>query len=272
MSTPARVGTFLKILRDLDIPITESTKVLDLGCGAGGMVQEARNKGLQFYGCGFALRDDDYAANQALIENGFLRTIKEEPYTLPFDDGFFDVVISDQVFEHVMDYPTTLRETQRVLKPGGKFLHVFPSRYSVLEPHLWVPFGGMMQSRPWLMLWALLGVRNRFQKDLSAAETVEANKAFLTTHTNYLPKRELRRLFGEYYTDVEFVEQLFLKQSRRGNQAYRLSKVLPFLPKIYSAARCRVMTGRRPAVATQRNETAETSTRRSDAFTSLAAH
>lgn len=272
MSTPARVSTFLKILGDLDIPISERTTILDLGCGAGGMVQEARSKGLQFYGCGFALRDDDYSANPEFVEKGFLRTIKENPYTLPFEDAFFDIVISDQVFEHVMDYPTTLQETQRVLKPGGTFLHVFPSRYSVVEPHLWVPFGALVQARWWLMFWALMGVRNRFQKGLSAAETCTANKTFLTNNTNYLPKRALRRQFGAYYTDIEFVEDLFLKHSKRGHQAYKLSKMLPFLPKVYSAARCRVITGRRAAASTQRSEAPDVNARRNDALTSLAAH
>ncbi len=43
---------------------------------------------------------------------------------LPFPDNSFDWVISDQVFEHIVGCPqTAMRETIRVLKPGGQLLH-----------------------------------------------------------------------------------------------------------------------------------------------------
>ena len=38
---------------------------------------------------------------------------------LPFPDGMFDVVISQEVLEHVRDPFRAMREMQRVLKPGG---------------------------------------------------------------------------------------------------------------------------------------------------------
>jgi len=38
---------------------------------------------------------------------------------LPFDDGAFDVVHANQVIEHVRRTDTFLRETRRVLAPGG---------------------------------------------------------------------------------------------------------------------------------------------------------
>ena len=42
---------------------------------------------------------------------------------LSFDDDSFDLVISEDVFEHVRDYRKGFREVWRVLKPGGH--HVF---------------------------------------------------------------------------------------------------------------------------------------------------
>jgi SAM-dependent methyltransferase len=44
--------------------------------------------------------------------------------SLPFDDAFFDFVVSDQVLEHVEGNPfTAVGETLRVLKPGGVVAH-----------------------------------------------------------------------------------------------------------------------------------------------------
>jgi SAM-dependent methyltransferase len=247
-SKAKRAEWFLQVLRDQGVTITATTKVLDLGCGAGKLVQAARENGYDFHGCGLGLRDAHTDADAGLVAAGILRDIDLNPYRLPFDDDTFDVVISDQVFEHVMDYPTTLREAQRVMKPGGAFLHVFPARYMPIEPHVHVPLGTLLRQRWWLRTWALVGIRNEFQATLSAREACEANFRYLTTHTNYLTKRQLRDQFGQYYTDVRFVEGAFLQNRPRGGALARLTKRLPLLPDVYSAVGNRVAFGRRAAV------------------------
>lgn len=45
---------------------------------------------------------------------------------LPFEDGSFDALISNQVFEHVFNPPEFLAELNRVLKPGGNLLLTVP--------------------------------------------------------------------------------------------------------------------------------------------------
>jgi SAM-dependent methyltransferase len=42
--------------------------------------------------------------------------------SLPFDDGAFDLVLSSQVIEHVLDAPAAMRELARVLRPGGTLI------------------------------------------------------------------------------------------------------------------------------------------------------
>lgn len=250
-SKAKRAEFFAQVLRTQGVPVGQHTRVLDLGCGAGKLVQAAREKGYDFYGCGLGLRDAHTNADQGLVEQGILRDIDLEPYHLPFDDCTFDAVISDQVLEHVMDYPSTLREVHRVMKPGGAFLHVFPPRYMPIEPHVHVPLGTMLRKRWWLKTWALVGVRNEFQTKMSADEAAEANHSYLNAHTNYLTKRQLREQFGRYYTDIRFVEDAFLRNSPRGKKIYGLTKVLPFLPKLYSAVGSRAAFGRRPVMAAQ---------------------
>ncbi len=46
---------------------------------------------------------------------------------LTFDDNAFDLVISEDVFEHIPDYRAAFAEVHRVLKPGG--CHVFTVPY-----------------------------------------------------------------------------------------------------------------------------------------------
>lgn len=70
---------------------------------------------------------------------------------LDFPNDTFDLVVSHEVFEHIADIPSTLRELQRVMKPQGKtyiYVHNFTSlsgghhiawKYPDTEPSLKVP-------------------------------------------------------------------------------------------------------------------------------------
>jgi SAM-dependent methyltransferase len=54
--------------------------------------------------------------------------ILEEPYTFPFEDEHFDVVISSQTFEHI-EFPwVTMQEINRVLKPNGMICIIAPAK------------------------------------------------------------------------------------------------------------------------------------------------
>ena len=45
---------------------------------------------------------------------------------IPFDDAYFDSVLSSEVFEHVFNLPEVLTEIARVVKPGGHLLITIP--------------------------------------------------------------------------------------------------------------------------------------------------
>jgi len=49
-------------------------------------------------------------------------------------------VIDNQVMEHVRDLDGVLGEIQRVLKPGGMVLNLFPDRSVWREGHCGIPF------------------------------------------------------------------------------------------------------------------------------------
>lgn len=46
---------------------------------------------------------------------------------IPFDDNSFDVVVSNQVFDHTEKPRPVFAEIRRVLKPGGVFIALFPA-------------------------------------------------------------------------------------------------------------------------------------------------
>jgi SAM-dependent methyltransferase len=239
------------ILESLHGPLAPGTRVLDFGCGDGNSVRAWRDQGFDARGCDVALHDD--AASRQMQDAGLLLPISLDPsgnsgaYRLPFADQSFDVVVSDEVFEHVQNYAAAISEVHRVLRPGGCSLHLFPTRWAPIEPHVHVPLGGVFRSRPWLLLWALLGVRNPFQKGRPAREVVAANFSYLRAHTNYLSTAQIRAQFERCFGDVRFVEHVFLQHSvsAKGRALNRLVTLLPPLRVAYSNCWHRVLAARR---------------------------
>ena len=118
-------------------------RVLDAGCGGGGMPLSLAEEAGAVVGIDPAPRFADagvrLARERAL---GNLHFALADGMALPFRDGAFDLVLSHAVIEHVADAPLYLRECARVLAPRG---HVYLSTAPYLSfagahlPRLRVP-------------------------------------------------------------------------------------------------------------------------------------
>jgi SAM-dependent methyltransferase len=100
-------------------------RVLDAGCGGGGMPLSLAEEAGLVLGIDPAERFQD--AGVRLGRERGLRNLKfalADGMFLPFRDGTFDLVLSHAVIEHVADAPLYLRECARVLRPAG---HVYLS-------------------------------------------------------------------------------------------------------------------------------------------------
>lgn len=107
--------------------LSAASRVLDLGCGRGGVMElfwrdVALAVGLDPDWRSLHERRAPLPAACALGE------------ALPFTDGAFDLVIALWVLEHLPDPERVLREVRRVLSPGGVFLFLTPN---ALHPLVW---------------------------------------------------------------------------------------------------------------------------------------
>jgi SAM-dependent methyltransferase len=96
-------------------------RVLDAGCGGGGMPLSLAEEAGPVVGIDPFNRFGDAGARLAR-ERGLrhLHFALADGMALPFRDGAFDLVLSHAVIEHVADAPLYLRECARVLAPGGR--------------------------------------------------------------------------------------------------------------------------------------------------------
>lgn len=107
----------------------EGACVLDAGCGVGLFVRRFRDVSDRVWGIEIdAERAEEAAAALPNICQGSVEA-------LPYPEGFFDVVFSHEVLEHVQDDRSALREALRVLQPGGALVLFVPNRWYPFETH-----------------------------------------------------------------------------------------------------------------------------------------
>lgn len=114
-------------------------KVLDAGCGNGGISVAFANRGALVEGVDIEEALVALARARASRQGSRARFTWYEGTTLPFSDSFFDAALSVSVLEHVGDPTRYLAEILRVLKHGGQLYLAFPNRLWPKETHtgLW---------------------------------------------------------------------------------------------------------------------------------------
>ena len=117
-------------------------RLLDFGCGAADVAALALDKGYDAYGVdtfgGIGARSDNLRIARAKIDE---RAIAVKPgAAMPFANGSFDIVVSNQVFEHVSALGEVLDEIARVTRPGGILFALMPTAEVLWEDHLKMPW------------------------------------------------------------------------------------------------------------------------------------
>jgi SAM-dependent methyltransferase len=131
-------------------------RVLDAGCGGGGMPLSLAEEATLVVGIDPAERFQD--AGVRLGRDRAMTNLKfalADGMFLPFADATFDLVLSHAVIEHVADASLYLRECARVLAPGG---HVYLST----APYLSFAGAHLPRLKVQLPLHLLVGRRAAF--------------------------------------------------------------------------------------------------------------
>jgi methionine biosynthesis protein MetW len=124
-------GTFWKedalylLQRKNAIKHTPNT-VLDIGCGNGqGIILIAKLFNIDFHNVYGIDIDDTSIATCRKIFNVIKTDVERNE--LPFRDSTFDLVICNQVLEHLKNYRKTMNDTIRVTKKGGYIVFGIPN-------------------------------------------------------------------------------------------------------------------------------------------------
>lgn len=231
------------MLAQMNCYLTRESRILDFGCGDGRHVYEYRDAGFNAYG--FDIRpapmyrcpaDEQYfrfaLTGKPMNVSDFL--IDQAWYLIPFEAEFFDFVFSSETMEHVQDHELVFRETARVLKKGGVAIHTFPARYVPVEPHIFVPFGGVIHHFLWFFLWACLGIRNEFQRHMGPVECARDNARYARTGLNYMKVKEILNISRRYYREAELMPRLW-ELGDKANVSFKAAMLL--IPHVHRYVR-----------------------------------
>jgi SAM-dependent methyltransferase len=110
-------------------------RVLDVGSSAGSFTGRSR-----FTGARMALSDAALVASVD-VSARHRPSIVADGHVLPFASESFDIVLANNVIEHLHDPAAGVAEMRRVLKPGGELLFTIPFLYPIHEsPHDYTRF------------------------------------------------------------------------------------------------------------------------------------
>jgi SAM-dependent methyltransferase len=216
--------------------------VLDYGCGSGEIVKLLRQQEIEGFGCDVFYDGADYSD---LVKNPLFGTsiLKMDGGKIPFADNFFDFIISNQVIEHVEDIDLVLSEFQRVLKPGGQILNLFPDKDIWREGHCNIPFLHWFPKRSRLRVYYAFGLRSigmgSFKGKKTPMQWSRDICEWLDQWTYYRTGREIDREYARYFSEIQSIEITWL-QRRLGRHKW----LVTWLPNIVQKLIVRKLAGR----------------------------
>lgn len=110
-----------------EFKLSDSDRLLDIGCGTGSLIQSLRKTNPNFEAVGLDVDPNILAMAKAKTDRnrcGKTSYIQASATQLPFENDHFDCIVSTLAFHHLLpkEKRQSLSEVYRVLKPKGTFI------------------------------------------------------------------------------------------------------------------------------------------------------
>jgi SAM-dependent methyltransferase len=207
-------------IRKIDFIHPEPIRILEAGCGEGVLmcylVQSLSelNPDVKFEIYGFEVHDAGWSRNSL---NDAIKSLRDKLPNIPWEDRYtyipvkeawtypreyFDIVLSNQVLEHVHDPAKFFAEIYNVLRCGGCSIHLFPLKNYVLEGHFFIPFLHRILNYDLMVSYIKLASRvgigsfRRINKEYGVTldEYAESRADRMCLNTNYMSGAEALKL------------------------------------------------------------------------------
>ena len=216
---------FLRVIISLskNFEDKKNIKILDWGCGKGELVDYLKDNNFNCYGVEISklkMYQKSTEYKNDISEKIFL--INADNKT-DFESDYFDIIITNQVIEHIENKDSFLFEINRILKKGGISYNILPAKYRINEVHLKMPFVHWFPKnifRKYIIFFFSLFKFNHWPEcvDSEFKDKVNYYYSYSINKTFYLDANKLFNKFknsGFYVIDqpikVKFLNNVFLK-------------------------------------------------------------
>lgn len=141
----------------------------------------------------------------------------------PYPDAYFDVIISNQVGEHLNNPNHFVSEVARCLAPTGFSANLFPLKHVIMEWHVLVPFAHRIKNFDVLKAFIAACARAGWgaARRRAASQNVKAYAAsqaeFVIKYTHYLSYGELLTLSKKHglLLSMRYTKEFYTQKIRR---------------------------------------------------------
>ena len=196
----------------------KNVSILDMGCGDGSGLEYLLDYGHELYGYELSgprkeydlpgLKNDLQRRFGSHFGKDYDKHIRftESERDIPFDDDSFDIIYANQIFEHVKFFDRILSECNRVLKPDGTLITLFPLATYPIEGHLKIPFAHWIPPGRlriyYLFPFYALRLRRKWI-DKKAIEVAIASDQRLSENTFYRFMNEIAGVASYFFESLE---------------------------------------------------------------------
>ncbi len=166
--------------------------ILDLGSGEGGTSELfSQNNFVISY-------DLNY---QRLLRQNFdsnYQKIQADAKLIPFKNNSFDLIILQDVIEHISDHIKLIKELKRILKDNGIIYLSTPNKYSIInltaDPHWGLPFLSILKRKNIKKYFLKFFRRKDFYRN-DIAELLSLKKIYNYFNYDYLINLQTKKVF-----------------------------------------------------------------------------
>lgn len=203
--------------KNIDI---KNGKLLDFGCGA---PKSLLLKKLKERGFCKNLFGVDVIPTQNINNSLSKINIQNiEPYQkIPFEEGF-DLIICNQVFEHIEKIDIIFKQLSENLNKGGLIIAAFPTKEIILEPHIKLPLFHRIRKNSFLYNLYLeiacafnLGSFSKFKNDPAGKKkNLEHRKVYMDKDIHYRSLKKYYKMLKVDFGSIEDISDYYCKYSR----------------------------------------------------------
>jgi len=127
--SPITIKRYHELLDQFE-PFRKTNKIIDVGCGIGYFLEEAKKRGWEIYGTEFTDEAVQICSEKGIhIKKGILNPGDYKP-------GMFDIITFFEVIEHINDPKNELNSFHSILRSGGLVYVTTPNFNSLLRYRL----------------------------------------------------------------------------------------------------------------------------------------